>query len=733
MATSSPLHRVKLLENVWIPVDDNTRLSARLWLPQPLPSLPSKQQFSVVLEYIPYRKSDWTSTRDARNHYWLAQRGFAVARVDIRGSGNSEGHYFGEYTAQELADGVQVIAWLSSQSWSSGHVGLFGKSWGGFNGLQLAALAPPALRGVVSLYSIDDRYADDVHYIGGAVLGSEALSWASVMFSLNSLPMAPETVGSESEWLARWKTRLDKQFPWLHEWLGHQTRDEFWEHASICEDYDAVQCPILEIGGWTDGYYNGVARMVEGMTKCERKGVIGPWSHNWPNHATPGPQVGFLEMCRQWWAHSLDGEVDNSIESFPDLQLYVKDAIENPTARIVEYPGKWRAVEDVHDLNQEYVTFHCTSADYKLQTTMEPVNSSERLIRSQSLQGAWSGEWLSFGGEDMPGNQVTEDALATTWVSSPLTEDLEIIGRPEMSLLLKSNKPQALIMARLCDVSPSGDTSTLITRGVLNLSHRYGHKSEQLRHMPIGQSTRVDWQLNACAYTVRAGHRLRLAVTPSYWPMIWPSPEPVELAVSFAEMNTVKLPILPPSSASPAAKGEVCSVGNYPLDPGTPSRTISLREAPPMERNVTLLLSEMEPKQQLVVKEDQGKDLLVDEGITMEETAVKTYTVDAQCLHPHVSIQRSLTYEKLAASDHEKLLTQFASQVAAATQDETLEIDRADCAEHPTMPWKATVETDSSMTSDAETFFLKDHLIVRLNDAVFFEKCWEKQIPRHFV
>ncbi|ETP23008.1 hypothetical protein F441_03786 [Phytophthora nicotianae CJ01A1] len=727
---SSPVKEVHVLENVWIPVDAETRLSARIWLPKS-----STTKFSVVLEYIPYRKSDWTSTRDASNHVWLAQRGFAVARVDIRGSGNSEGHYYGEYTPQELQDGVMVIEWLASQSWCSGSVGVFGKSWGGFNGLQLAAMAPPALRGVVSLYSIDDRYADDVHYMGGAVLGSEALSWTTVMFSLNALPMAPETVGSEVEWKRRYKERLERQFPWLHEWLAHQTRDDFWEHGSICEAYDKVKCPVLEIGGWNDGYFNGVARMIKGMKSSPSKGVVGPWSHNWPNHATPGPQVGFLEMCRQWWDYSLNGRTDEPATRFPDLQLFVKDEIENTTARILEYPGKWCGVGDVEKLEQKFVTFYCSSDDgYKLQTTTEPPSARERVIGLNSLQGAWSGEWLSFGGEDMPGNQVNEDALATTWSTGLLNEDIEIVGRPQISLFVKSNKPQVLIMARLSDVAPSGK-STLITRGVLNLSHRHGHKLEELSYMPIGEGTRVNWQLNACAYTLRAGHTLVLSLTPNYWPMVWPSPEPAELTVSFAESNLLKLPVLPEGPA-PTDNAATCPVRDYPLDAGTPSRTISLREAPPLERNLTLLLSETDssqPIQRLVVQEDQGKDLLVDEGIVMEETATKTYTIDPQCLHPRVSIQRTLTYEKLPSSQHSELLVRFADQVTAATHVDNLKVERVDYAEHPVLPWKVRVETDSSMASNATTFFLKDHMIVRLNDEVFFEKKWEKEIPRQFV
>ncbi|KAF1772542.1 Xaa-Pro dipeptidyl-peptidase, C-terminal [Phytophthora cactorum] len=253
--------------------------------------------------------------------------------------------------------------------------------------------------------------------------------------------------------------------------------------------------------------------------------------------------------------------------------------------------------------------------------------------------------------------------------------------------------------------------------------------------MPIGEGTRVNWQLNACAYNLRAGHALVLSLTPNYWPMVWPSPEPVELSVSFAEANMVKLPVLS-EGPSPVDTAAICPVKDYPPDAGTPSRTISLREAPPLERNLTLLLSETDssqPLQRLVVNEDQGKDLLVDEGIAMEETAAKTYTIDPQCLHPRVSIQRTLTYEKLTPSEHSELLDTFADQVSAATHVDNLKLERVDYAEHPVLPWKVRVETDSSMASDATTFFLKDHTIVRLNDEIFFEKKWEKEIPRQFV
>src|SRR6478735_8786395 len=132
-------HAVREIEHAWIPLSDGTRLAMRLWLPndaelEPVPAL---------LEYLPYRKRDGTVERDALTHPYFAAHGYASVRVDIRGSGESEGVLTDEYSQQELLDGVEVIAWLAAQSWCSGQVGMFGISWGGFNALQVAALRPP--------------------------------------------------------------------------------------------------------------------------------------------------------------------------------------------------------------------------------------------------------------------------------------------------------------------------------------------------------------------------------------------------------------------------------------------------------------------------------------------------------------------------------------------------------------------------------------------------------------
>src|SRR5690606_12330064 len=103
---------------------DGTRLSARIWLPEDATTDP----VPGILELLPYRKSDGTVLRDATNARWFAGHGYAVVRVDIRGTGNSEGVILDEYTQQELDDGVACIAWIAAQEWCTGKVGIMGIS-----------------------------------------------------------------------------------------------------------------------------------------------------------------------------------------------------------------------------------------------------------------------------------------------------------------------------------------------------------------------------------------------------------------------------------------------------------------------------------------------------------------------------------------------------------------------------------------------------------------------------
>ncbi|MEY9993447.1 putative CocE/NonD family hydrolase [Streptomyces sp. V4I8] len=179
-----------------------------------------------------------------------------------------------EYSATELADGIEVVDWLAAQPWCNGKVGMFGISWGGFNSLQIAALAPEPLKAIVTVCSTGDRYDNDVHCMGGSVLAVDMHAWASTMLAFVARP--PDPLYAGDAWRDMWLKRLEAVEPFLHTWLGHQTHDDYWRHGSVCEDYGAIDAAVLAVGGWHDPYRDTVLRLVEHLPADRVRGLIGP-------------------------------------------------------------------------------------------------------------------------------------------------------------------------------------------------------------------------------------------------------------------------------------------------------------------------------------------------------------------------------------------------------------------------------------------------------------------------
>jgi uncharacterized protein len=510
---------VREIENAWLHVSDGTRLAARIWLPEDAEADP----VPAILEYLPYRKTDGTAARDSQRQPYLAGHGYAAVRVDMRGTGESDGVLTDEYTQQEQDDALEVIAWIREQPWCDGNLGLWGISWGGFNSLQIAALRPAGLGAIMTMCSTDDRYADDVHYRGGCVLGLDMLHWAASMLTWNARPPDPRLYGEG--WHEAWLERLETLEPWIEHWLGHQRRDAYWKHGSVCEDYAAIECPVYVVGGFVDGYTNAVPRLLAGLTG-PRKGIIGPWAHNFPESGVPGPAIGFLQETVRWFDHWLKG-IDTGVMEGPMLRVWMQDSVE-PRPMYDLRPGRWVG-ED------EWPSRRIETRVWEL-----PLGEPRELLGVQSC-GTEAGVWTAEGqSADLPGDQRRDDALSLALDSEPLAEPLEILGFPKVTLELAVDRPNALVAVRLCDVFPDG-TSALVTRGLLNLTHRESH--EHPAPLEPGRRYEVRVPLDVMAYSLPAGHRLRLAVSPTYWPWAWPSPKPVRLTLFSAR---VELPERPP-------------------------------------------------------------------------------------------------------------------------------------------------------------------------------------------
>ncbi len=558
MKIVDPLPRpVREIEHCWIPLSDGTRLAARIWLPEDAEAEP----VPAILEYIPYRRRDNTRPRDDVMHPWFAAHGYACVRVDLRGSGDSEGVLEDEYLQQELDDGVEIIRWLAGQDWCSGRVGMIGISWGGFNGLQIAALRPPGLQAVVSVASTDDRYADDVHHMGGCLLGDN-LSWASTMFAFNSLPPDPEVVGER--WREMWFDRLRGSGLWLEKWLRHQRRDAYWQHGSVCEDWDAIQCPVMAVSGWADGYTNSVFRLMANL-RVPRLGLVGPWSHKYPHQGVPGPAVGFLQECLRWWDHWLKDR-ETGIMDEPMLRAWMQDHMP-PTTFYSERPGRWVGEPEWPSPNIRERALTLASPG-----TLEPAGQAvgEAIMTNQSplSVGLFAGKWCSYAATpDLPHDQREEDGGALVFDSEPLEAPMEILGAARLELEVAADRPVAMVAVRISDVAPD-DKATRVTYGLLNLTHR--DSSEHPEPLEPGKRYRVTVELNDIAHAFPEGNRLRLSISTSYFPLAWPAPEPVRLTV-FTGTSRLVLPERPRRDA------EDQTIGFAPAEGARPTPTERLQ------------------------------------------------------------------------------------------------------------------------------------------------------------
>ncbi|GAA6174671.1 CocE/NonD family hydrolase [Sulfitobacter pacificus] len=523
-----------------ITLSDGCRLSARVWMPEDAGDDP----VPVILEYLPYRKRDGTCARDALTHPWFAERGYACVRVDMRGNGDSHGVMEDEYAPQEQADAVEVINFLAAQPWCNGRVGMMGISWGGFNGLQVAALAPEPLKAVITLCSTVDRFADDIHYKGGCLL-NENLGWGATMWSYSARAPDPAL---RPDWREIWLERL-KAEPFLPAiWLRHQRRDAYWRHGSVIEDYSAIKAKVLAVGGWGDAYKNAVPQLVEALPGA--KGIIGPWVHKYPHFAVPEPRIGFLQEALRWWDRWLK-DTDTGVEDDPDYRAYLMDGV-RPARWYADRPGRWIAEAKGASSHLDSALLHLT--DTGLRPEKSPLDQT---VSSPAHCGAEAGEYCAIWlGPETPGDQRSDDALSTSFDSAPLAQDMDIVGAPRITLTLTSDQPQAQIAVRLNHIHPDG-AATRITYGVLNLSHR--NSASDPSPMTPGTAQEVSFTLDHIAYRLPKGHRLRVSISDAYWPLLWPSPMPTCLHLSAGHITLPQRPTKggdehlfePPTAAEP--------------------------------------------------------------------------------------------------------------------------------------------------------------------------------------
>ena len=520
-------------DEVWITMPDGVRLAATLYLPDgdgPHPAL---------LEALPYRKDDVTGTDGYREEYhrFAEEFGYVACRLDVRGTGSSEGFATDEYTEAELDDLTRVIAWLAEQPWSNGNVGMYGTSWSGFNSLQTAMRRPPALKAICSIFASDDRYGDDVHYFGGAFKQLDATDYPAYMDASNTLPPVPRIAGEA--WRERWRERFEAYEPWQLTWMSHQRYDDYWKRGSLREDYGSIAAATMLVTGWADGYTNIALRGFEAL-RCPKRLLAGPWAHANTETSVPGPNVDLVPEMVRWWDRWLKDE-DNGVDRDPPIVVFVRRP--SPTEPdLSAYRGEWR---------------------YEPGWPLE--RSRERALSLSDAEGpdgegpddleirgdvGWTA-WISCAGGmpwGLPVDQRPDEAYSLVYDWAALEEDVEILGHPRVRVRVAASVPVAYLSAKLCDVHPDG-TSQLVTRGLLNLTHR--DSRERPEPLVPGEPVDVSIELEVTSFVFERGHRIRLDLAGADWPNAWAPPLPGTLTIDRGSGSL----LLPTLEGAPAVSG----------------------------------------------------------------------------------------------------------------------------------------------------------------------------------
>ena len=655
----------------WIAMPDGARLGARLWMPD------DKESYPAILEYLPYRKDDSTVIRDSNTIAHFAKHGYACIRVDMRGAGSSDGFKDDEYTDQEIDDGVAVIDWIASQSWCNGKVGTMGISWGGITGLQLAQRSPKALKTIIALGSTDQRYYDDGSYYMGCMVG-QTLGWGAIMFGFKSRPPDPELVGDN--WQTLWHERLEKTPHYLERWLKHQHNDVYWLNNSVDVNYSKIKIPVYAISGHADCWPNTVSRLLKNLDVPTR-GLQGPWCHRYPHLGIPGPTVDFLSDAVRWFDHWLK-EKETGVMDEAKYQVYLQDTVK-PKTYYDSRPGRWIGLSS---WPSEQIETKCFNLNQDGLSFKKIPNQAMKILSPQTV-GQFSGEympWFAFGvSEELPGNQNIEDSGSLVFDSEKLELPLEILGNASLTLHLSSDQPQGLVAVRLCDLWPDG-SSTLITRGILNLSQRNG-KSNPKAMIP-GEVEEVIVELNHVGYIVPKGHKLRLAVSTSYWPIAWPAPTNTCLTI-YSDLSLLKLPVLGKNMSIEVMK----EFTNNNLPEEDP--TITIRE---FNQNRQSSFDEKRGLNIMEIKADNGKIRIKESGMEMGSKSLHRFSI----------------------SESDPLS-------ACAEYEWEWEYGRGN--------WQTKTHTYTKITSDLNHFYLHAVLIAWEDNKQVFKKEWDEQFKRdHF-
>jgi uncharacterized protein len=503
MPADSPDPRVVSIE-----MRDGTPLTGDLYLPR------QPGRYPVIIEATPYGRRSALTFNNERA-FWPAH-GFAVLYVDVRGQHDSGGTF--TFLNDGDTDGPDLIKWAATQDWSNGKVGMRGSSYSGVYPWLAAKGGAPQLR-CMNVNAAPDVPFAAVPYSGGALMQSWAMDWIGSFTDKRVKPGSK--VNYDQLRTHRPLMTLDVaahgvELKTYRDVLRHPTSDAFWKSAILTpRDYARIDIPTLAFVGWFDGSIAGTVKHYRSMKANSPAArdqflVVGPWDHatapdgGWdfttgkraatsgkfqlPDHAfLPGQRMtlAFFDWCLK----------DGPRPTMPSAQLYVTGA------------DRWVSRETYLSAHTPRTALYL---DAEKRLTMTPGGgAADRFVYDPAQPAPVLINSASFF--ERP------DVLAYT--SAPFGFPTTLLGEIVLELHAASSARDTDFVARIEDVAPDGEATAIGSApGIIRARYRKGFDRQVL--LTPGKVEQYRLSLGEIGHQLATGHRIRLSITSSAYPMI---------------------------------------------------------------------------------------------------------------------------------------------------------------------------------------------------------------------
>lgn len=484
------------------------------------------ERLPVILEITPYgKRTKMAANFHTEATFWV-DNGFVFAIAESRGTGDSEGEF--EILANEADDGCDIISWINKQSWSNGKVGMRGYSYSGTNQWLIAAKNPPGLSCITPSATLGNPIEHFPYF--GAFSLSGSLNWISkrLKTKLQSIDWSNQ---NPSEWLnIKPLKNLDifvtgKVLPLYRKILDHPILDNYWKKLVLEPgNYTHINIPSLAFTGWYDFALSGtIMRFKEAVRHTKRKNdhfiIIGPYNHYHASHGgyhaitgLPIEKVGEVLLNK----NSLLPALNLTREFFNWCLKDAKRPSWNQTKIYITGSNKWYDRSDLINNNYRenffylnkggHLTTECPNAsiDYLQYDPSKPVRSDliQKLEYPVSL------------------NLYLNSSDFLVFTSDKLKEPLTIFDEVKLELIFSSNVKDVDYIVFLMDVNKNGTSVKVgsMESNQLRARYRYGFDKEVL--LEENKIYNLTINMRQFGHTFLAGHRLRLAITNSFYPLV---------------------------------------------------------------------------------------------------------------------------------------------------------------------------------------------------------------------